>query len=118
MAEYIEREAAIKCAEESYKMWCLTMSEAEGAREINKCYKMQELCKAMGEMFKIIPSADVAPAKHGKWIEYPRPHYFKCSECNHTVPYVKAVLIDGKRKYNYCPGCGAKMGGGEREDNA
>lgn len=56
-----------------------------------------------------VPAADVAPVKHGKWIEYQIPHYFKCSECKCTVPYVKAVLIDGKRKYNYCPACGAKM---------
>ena len=55
------------------------------------------------------PAADVAPVKHGKWIEYQILHYFKCSECKCTVPYAKAVLIDGKRKYNYCPSCGAKM---------
>ena len=57
-----------------------------------------------------IPAADVAEVKHGKWIEYPRAHYFKCSECKETVPYKKAVLIRGKRKYKYCPHCGAKMG--------
>ena len=57
-----------------------------------------------------IPAADVAEVKHGKWIEYPRAHYFKCSECKETVPYKKAVLIRGKRKYKYCPNCGAKMG--------
>lgn len=56
------------------------------------------------------PAADVAEVKHGKWIEYPRAHYFKCSECKETVPYKKAVLIRGKRKYKYCPNCGAKMG--------
>ena len=56
------------------------------------------------------PTADVTPVKHGKWIEYPRAHYFKCSECKETVPYKKAVLIRGKRKYKYCPNCGAKMG--------
>ena len=57
-----------------------------------------------------LPAADVAVVKHGKWIEYPRAHYFKCSECKETVPYKKAVLIRGKRKYKYCPHCGAKMG--------
>lgn len=56
------------------------------------------------------PAADVVEVKHGKWIEYPRAHYFKCSECKETVPYKKAVLIRGKRKYKYCPHCGAKMG--------
>ena len=36
-------------------------------------------------------------------------HYFKCSNCKYTVPYRKAVLISGKREYNYCPHCGARM---------
>lgn len=55
------------------------------------------------------PAADVAEVVHGQWIEYPRPHYFKCSECKCTVPYKKAMAIDGERKYKYCPNCGAKM---------
>lgn len=56
------------------------------------------------------PTADVAEVKHGKWIKYPRPHYFKCSVCKYTVPYRKAYLHDdGKREYNFCPNCGAKM---------
>lgn len=45
---------------------------------------------------------------NAKWIEYPRAHYFKCSNCRYTVPYRKAVLgHTGKREYNYCPSCGA-----------
>ena len=47
---------------------------------------------------------------NAKWIEYPRAHYFKCSNCKYTVPYRKAFLRnDGKREYNYCPSCGAFM---------
>ena len=61
------------------------------------------------EAIKNLPAADVAPVVHAKWIEYPRPHYFKCSNCKYTVPYRKAVLHDGKREYNSCPSCGAKM---------
>lgn len=100
MAEYIEREAAIKCAEESYKMWNLTMAAADGEREINKCYKMQELCKAIGEVFKIVPAANVAPVVHGQWIygEFDIPH---CSECgNDIMPNMISP---------YYPNCGAKM---------
>lgn len=58
---------------------------------------------------KTAPTVDVAPVVHAKWIEYPRPHYFKCSNCKYTVPYRKAVLHDEKREYNSCPSCGAKM---------
>ena len=110
MAEYIERGEAIKCAEESYKMWCLSMAAADGEREINKCYKMQDVCKAIGEVFKIVPTADVAQVVHGRWIDvgeryddYDECFYtvFKCSRCGTT-----------KEEYptsNYCPNCGAKM---------
>ena len=62
-----------------------------------------------GKLMQNATVEDIVPVKHGKWIEYQIPHYFKCSECKCTVPYAKAVLIDGKRKYNYCPACGAKM---------
>lgn len=62
------------------------------------------------------PAADVAPVTKGWWVEYPRPHYFKCSECKYTVPYAKAMSFNGKRQYNYCPHCGAKMDGEAWED--
>lgn len=55
------------------------------------------------------PAAGVAPVKRGAWVEYPRAHYFKCSVCKYTVPYRKATLINGKREYNFCPSCGARM---------
>ena len=63
------------------------------------------------EMIENFPAADVAPVVHGKWVEYPRAHYFKCSNCKYTVPHRKANLFNGKREYNYCPHCGAKMDG-------
>ena len=111
MAEYIEREAAIKCAEKSYKMWNLTMAAAEGAREINKCYKMQEILKAIGEVFKIVPAADVAPVVHGRWVY----HNFDtiCSECR------KSAIFDEweqQAETEFCPNCGAKMDGEETHD--
>ena len=56
-----------------------------------------------------LPADEVAEVRHGRWIEYPRAHYFKCSECKYIVPYRKAVLVNGSREYNYCPNCGALM---------
>ena len=58
---------------------------------------------------KNFSTADIAEVKHGKWIEYPVAHYFKCSECKYTVPYKKACLFNGHRAYNWCPHCGARM---------
>ena len=59
-----------------------------------------------------IPSSDVAPVKHGRWIEYtkviiPEPYNkweqaWKCSKCG---------FDDGFVAYNYCPNYGAKMEG-------
>lgn len=62
---------------------------------------------------RVMKSADVAPVRHGRWIEYtkviiPEPYNkweqaWKCSECG---------FDDGFVAYNYCPNCGAKMDGG------
>ena len=65
----------------------------------------------------IYHTTDAAPVVHGRWIEYPRAHYFKCSNCKYTVPHRKANLVNGKREYNYCPHCGAKMDW-EEQNNA
>ena len=112
MAEYIEREQAIKCAEESYKTWNLITAAADGAREVNQCYKMQELCKTIGEVFKIVPAADVAPVVHGRWVY----HNFDtiCSECR------KSAIFDEwgqQAETEFCPHCGAKMYEKEKYDD-
>ena len=60
---------------------------------------------------KSIPVADVAPVRHGKWIDaYPdiEPNpmfmYGICSECG---------FEQGISKYlKYCPDCGCRMDGG------
>lgn len=55
-----------------------------------------------------IPAADVAPVKHGRWIEKKVPvgKYFECSKCGaHENPHT--AIIGG-----YCWRCGAKMDGG------
>lgn len=66
---------------------------------------------ALKHLIANFPAAEVAPVVHGRWVEYPRAYYFKCSNCKYTVPHRKAKLFNGKRDYNYCPHCGAKMDG-------
>lgn len=92
MAEYIERKAL---RDALYDADAITMS---GVKILNQ-----------------FPAADVAPVRHGFWKLYERAHYFKCSLCAETVPYRKACLFDGRRKYNYCPNCGADMRGSNDE---
>ena len=96
MTEYLEKAALVRILRAKAEMGRLS--------ECSVCFDN------VAKMIELLPAADVAEVKHGKWIEYPRAHYFKCSECKETVPYKKAVLIRGKRKYKYCPHCGAKMG--------
>ena len=48
---------------------------------------------------------DVAPVRHGRWIDNKHTDTAICSEC-------KCVFTD---ETNYCPKCGAKMDGGEQK---
>ena len=49
------------------------------------------------------PASDAEPVLHGHWILHDDlPPWFECSECGNTGMATE-----------YCPGCGAKMDGGE-----
>lgn len=66
-------------------------------------------CEWLWEILDI-PAADVAPVKHGHWIEQenwiPDDYYYTCSACGEDYN-----TIDGTLDYNFCPNCGAKMDG-------
>ena len=56
---------------------------------------------------KGMKSADVEPVRHGRWVK--RGGKWQCTHCK------VLMSIDGTPKenlLNYCPNCGAKMGGG------
>ena len=54
---------------------------------------------------KNIPAADVAPVRHGRWIETGKgllgTSSYKCSDCEFPMPFYNG--------YNYCPNCGCRM---------
>lgn len=52
--------------------------------------------KIIGGIYEI-PSADVAPVRHGRWEK--KYGYYKCLLCNCLDDFAD----------NYCPNCGAKM---------
>lgn len=58
---------------------------------------------------KEFPSADVAPVRHGRWIEQEKYTFgtmYDCSICGDRI------LDNGHyngHSWNYCPNCGAKM---------
>ena len=60
-----------------------------------------------------IPTADVAPVRHGYWIEQCEESLYSCSACG-----TEWVTIEGTPRENgmdFCPHCGAKMDGKEDE---
>lgn len=92
MAEYIERDKAIKAVYdndfEGYATWAI----------------------------KAIPAADVRPVVRGKWIDRDDKYYgwnmWACSACGEEF-----VLTDGTpdmNEYHFCPNCGAEMEGNKR----
>lgn len=55
------------------------------------------------EFADYVASGEIAPVRHGRWIEEPDLHYhYHCSECL-TVQGVSSIRM------NYCPECGALM---------
>ena len=59
-----------------------------------------------------MPAADVAPVRHGYWIEQCEESLYSCSACG-----TEWITIEGTPEENgmdFCPHCGAKMD--ERED--
>ena len=93
MAEYIEREAAIKAAKHAW---------AKGLEPT--------------QYIEIVPAADVVEVRHGRWIvfndgteESPQRDHMRCSVCGWywSIPEHGTV-------FSRCPNCGAKMDGGNR----
>lgn len=87
MTDYIKREDAVSKFTAPDEMHIVVLNEDSAISLINS-----------------IPSADVAPVRHGKWIseKYCRP---TCSVCGEDV------MSDGEEYcYTpYCPNCGAEM---------
>ena len=90
MAEYIERETAIA--------WF--MPYAHAGESIDADVVISDI--------KGMKAADVAPVRHGSWLEVREKrlfgeHYFLCSNCKSR----NGLMIP----FNYCPNCGCKMDG-------
>lgn len=108
MAEFIKTEAAIAIIEEKQKELCPVgrygRSYVYGS-DREKYDAWDEIIDALEN----IPSADVAPVVHGRWISFlggdhimPE-RYYRCSRCGRVE----------SRQEPYCH-CGAKMNGGDK----
>ena len=90
MAEYIEREAAIEAVKHAW---------GKGLEP--------------SQYIEIIPAADVAPVRYGRWID--KGGYAVCTECGGR----SGIQYDGVEPIplmtQFCPNCGAKMDGDMNE---
>ena len=62
------------------------------------------------DCIRFMDTADVAPVRHGRWIEPSRLYYgakqYECSLCYSDAFWKKHSITV---KYPHCPNCGAKM---------
>jgi len=109
MAEYIEREAAIKLVEEDKVEITPTLLAVVGTYTAEQAFDgINQTCDRHIEAIKELPAADVVPVVHGQWVktvgENGVTSACRCSECG---------FEDNRYSlFNYCPNCGARMDGG------
>lgn len=90
MAEYIERDAAIQSLQ-TYRVG----QEDSYLEAVLYCARMKIMR---------LPAADVVPVRHGHWVR--NGDWSECSLCGES----------GTSHIKYCPNCGAKMDGEEKDE--
>ena len=103
MAEYIEREALKERFRKRIK-WL--------KKDVHDQYTLGLFhgCEYDADLINEPPAADVAPVRHGRWIEPSCLYYgakqYECSLCYSDTFWKKHSITE---KYPHCPNCGAKM---------
>lgn len=72
------------------------------------------------DVVRKIPAEDVAPVRHGRWVEYENESdmgYHYCSECKHQAFNYDEGGCNVEILSDYCPHCGARMDGGDEDGN-
>ena len=94
----------------------VTLEQAAVAFAIQSVFSTSDCLDALHYAIQkgwISPS-DVAPVRHGRWIEPSRLYYgakqYECSLCYSDTFWKKHSITE---KYPHCPNCGAKMDGGD-----
>lgn len=93
MADYISRTALLKR---------IATQKCDVRTSTCKDCDIKTFC--VYDVVETFPAADVAPVRHGKWLNTHHTSIVKCSLCGGTV----ATLWKGY----FCQNCGAKMDGG------
>ena len=98
--EYIEREEA----KEPFRIW-ISDCVLDGDNDAADCFR------GCIDLLDSIPAADVAPVRHGRWIQ---PHWknsnycCNCSECGREAMHAN-YQWNKNGIYPLCPHCGAIM---------
>lgn len=75
-----------------------------------------EYAYAAEQLLDEIPTADVAPVVHGKWIvRFDGPYKRRRCYCSHCGKHNGVGGIAQNQEKPYCPNCGAKMDGGNND---
>lgn len=109
MSEYIKKEDAQRALVHTLK----------DAKIDNACneqgWYFQGLMDA-GVAIDAVPGADVVEVRHGRWIRtgqsYINPNKFLCLTCSCCLSDLDEHI---RKEPRYCPYCGAKMDGEEKE---
>lgn len=98
MAEYIELEVAVKA-----------FNNFDAGRADSPSFTLLRP-EEFAEYLYELPTADVAPVVHGRWVTHYR------SGTTVAEGYVSTCCdMWNNRKSDYCPNCGAKMDGGNSD---
>ena len=121
MAKYIDREALVEWLKR------IPLKDLSDGRGLCRVIFEDDFKRAIKKIPKGI-IVDVAPVRHGRWLDRPKNQGLKdeeigtvgmvdgepwsscyCSECGEWLVASDEYAVKG----NYCPNCGAKMDGGE-----
>ena len=121
MAKYIDREAIVEWLKR------IPLKDLSDGRGLCRVIFEDDFKRAIKKIPKGI-IADVAPVRHGRWLDRPKNQGLKdeeigtvgmvdgepwsscyCSECGEWLVASDEYAVKG----NYCPNCGEKMEGGE-----
>ena len=74
---------------------------------LNNLVLGHDAIEVLGMIYEM-PTADVAPVRHGRWVLDEKRYVVYCSECSEPVSYYPNIK-DVRDENPYCPHCGAKM---------
>lgn len=97
MTDYIKREDA------EYALVSHFMPQTYTGEEVDQAFHLAK------SIMSDVPSADVAPVHHGRWITEPYMDNFITCRCSECMTASAVTSEDNKSRFNYCPNCGAKM---------